>query len=310
MKHNKTVTKIAALLCLLLLALTLASCTPETDIGNNTELSRQFMDHVMADDYDSAYGMVKATVTDADFRPYWQTMQTAVNGAATYELRQIGWNVNRSNGVTTRTTAYQVYLDNDRTILLRTVTRDGIAGIAGIHFSDITDFIRTTDTYVPVMNIVLQCVSVLCLAFTVWMIVDCLRRKLKYKIVWILLIFFGIVFTVTTGKTSGFNFNIGLFFTFSSMVADPALIAVVTKVYLPLGAILYLCLRKKFYVTPETPAPEAASPEDSFAPIAPAEETTANESATEYEPISSEMTEQPNESAIREESTDESGPVV
>ena len=263
MKHSQILTKLTALLCLLLLALTLVSCTPDADIGSNTSLSGQFMDHVMANDFDSAFGMVKATVTDTDFRPYWQTMQTAIRGAETYEMEQIGWKVNRSNGVTTRTTAYQVYLDNDRIILLRTVTRDGIEGIAGIHFSDITEFIRSTDTYVPVLQAVVLVFSLLCMAFTVWMLVDCLRRKMKYKVVWAILIFFGLCFTFTVGETSNFSFNLGLFFQTSSIEADPGLLAVVTKLVIPVGAILYLCLRKKF--TAEPPKPDGEVPADPFA---------------------------------------------
>ncbi|MBQ4112869.1 MAG: hypothetical protein IJD38_08740 [Clostridia bacterium] len=276
MKHSQILTKLTALLCLLLLALTLASCTPDADIGSNTSLSGQFMDHVMANDFDSAFGMVKATVTDTDFRPYWQTMQTAIRGAETYEMEQIGWKVNRSNGVTTRTTAYQVYLDNDRIILLRTVTRDGIEGIAGIHFSDITDFIHTTDSYIPTVRIILYVFSGLCMAFTVWMLVDCLRRKPKHKVLWAILIFLGVCLNFTVGETANFSFNVGLFFQTSSITADPGLISVVTKIVLPVGAILYLCLRKKFEVP--------TKPENPFAPIEQSEEGIPTEAeATDFD---------------------------
>ena len=250
-------------LCLLLLALTLAACTPETDIGNNTALSEQFMDHVMENDYTAAFSMVKATVTDADFRPYWQTMQITVDGAESYELEQIGWKINTANGVTDRTTAYRVYLDNGRTVLLRVMTREGIEGIAGIHFSDITDFLRETDAYVPTVNTVFTVVFVLVLAFTVWMFVDCLRRKTAYKWLWLLLIAFSVTITVTVGETSNFSFNVGLFCQPSTMEADPGLLAVVTKIVIPVGAILYLCLRKKFTIDPKQPDEEV--PADPFA---------------------------------------------
>ena len=253
------------LLAALLLLLTLTACLPDTDIGNNTELAEQFLDHVVANDYDAAYGMVKATVTDPDFRAYWSSIQTAAEGAETYELRQIGWQVNTSNGVTTRTTAYQVYLDNDCIVLLRVVTQDGIEGIAGIHFSDITEFIRSTDTYVPVLQTILLVFSLLCIAFTVWMFVDCLRRKMKYKAVWAILTVFGIALNVTLGESSSFSVNVGLFVQMSQAEVDPGLVAVVTRLVIPVGAILYLCLRKKFTVTPPPPA----EPEDPFAPTSP-----------------------------------------
>ena len=240
----------------LILLATLTSCTPEVDYGDIIKLSDQFMDHVIADDYDSAYGMVKATVTDPDFRAYWATVQTVADGAETYEMKQIGWNLNRSNGVTTRTTAYQAELDNGRTVLLRVVTQDGIEGIAGIHFSDITDFLASTEAFVPTVRVILWVVSALAMAFTVWMLVDCLRRKMKYKVVWAILIFFGLCFTFTVGETSNFSFNVGLFFQTSSIEADPGLLAVVTKLVIPVGAILYLCLRKKFTVDPSKPEGE------------------------------------------------------
>ena len=261
MKHSQILTKLTALLCLLLLALTLVSCTPDADIGSNTSLSGQFMDHVMANDFDSAFGMVKATVTDTDFRPYWQTMQTAIRGAETYEMEQIGWKVNRSNGVTTRTTAYQVYPDNGRTILLRIVTRDDIECIAGVHFSDVTDFLKHTETFVPTVSIILLVVSGLALAFTVWMFVDCLRRKMKYKVLWAIMIFVAFAVTVTTGETSAIHFNVSLSLQINTIVADPSLLAVVTKVAVPVGAILYCCLRKRFTIAPSTPAEESAEPD-------------------------------------------------
>lgn len=279
MKNNTTQAIIRRALPLLLTALVLLaaliSCTPDMDVGNNTELADQFMDHVIADDYDAAYGMVKTTVSDPDFRAYWATVQTVADGAEAYEMKQIGWNLNRSNGVTTRTTAYQAELDNGRTVLLRVVTQDGIAGIAGIHFSDITDFLASTEAFVPTVRVILWVVSALAVAFTVWMLVDCLRRKMKYKVVWAILIFFCLCFTFTVGQTSNFSFNVGLFFQTSSIEADPGLLAVVTKLVIPVGAILYLCLRKKFTVEPSKPEGE-----DLPDPFAPAEADAAAQTET------------------------------
>ena len=279
MKNNSTQKMLRRALPLLMIALvllaTLISCTPDMDIGNNTELADQFMDHVIADDYDAAYGMVKTTVSDPDFRAYWATVQTVADGAEAYEMKQIGWNLNRSNGVTTRTTAYQAELDNGRTVLLRVVTQDGIAGIAGIHFSDITDFLASTEAFVPTVRVILWVVSALAVAFTVWMLVDCLRRKMKYKVVWAILIFFCLCFTFTVGQTSNFSFNVGLFFQTSSIEADPGLLAVVTKLVIPVGAILYLCLRKKFTVEPSKPEGE-----DLPDPFAPAEADAAAQTET------------------------------
>ena len=53
----------------------------------------------------------------------------------------------------------------------------------------------------------------------------------------------------------------------STVQADPGLVAVVTKLVIPVGAILYLCLRKKFTVEPSKP--EGEDLPDPFAPATP-----------------------------------------
>lgn len=260
---KKTIRRALLLLTVALVLLaTLISCSPEVDYSGSIELSDQFMDHVIADDYDSAYGMVKATVTDSDFRAYWNTIRLVAEGAETYTKLPVQRKATRSGGVTTITTAYQVNLDNGRIVLLRVVIRDGIEGIAGIHFSDITDFLASTDTYVPVLQAIVLVFSLLCMAFTIWMFVDCLRRKMKYKHVWALLTVFGIALNLTVGETFSLSFDIGLFVQMSTVQVDPGLVAVVTKLVIPVGAILYLCLRKKFTVEP--PKPDGEVPADPF----------------------------------------------
>ena len=294
MKNNSIQKILRRTLPLLMIALvllaTLISCMPEVDYGDSIELSDQFMDHVIADDYDSAYSLVKATVTDTDFRDYWNTIRLVAEGAETYTKLPVQRNATRSGGVTTITTAYQVDLDNGRIVLLRVVTQDGIEGIAGIHFSDITEFIHTTDTYVPVLQAIVLVFSLLCMAFTIWMFVDCLRRKMKYKVIWAILTVFGIALNLTVGETFSFSFNIGLFVQMSTVQADPGLVAVVTKLVIPVGAILYLCLRKKFTVDPskpegeDLPDPFASAEADAAAqtePPAPAAEADTQEGGEE-----------------------------
>lgn len=258
MQHTRTLTRLGLLFLCLAALLSLCACTADMDVGENTTLSQRFMDYVLADDYDAAYGMVQATVTSGDFRAYWDAMQTVMAGAEAYEIEQIGWHVQRAKGLTTRTTAYQVYPDNGCIVLLRVVTRDDIQGIAGIHFSDITDFIHETNAYIPTVQIILWVISGLCVAFTVWMLIDCARRKIKYKALWLILILFGVAITVTVGQSSNFNFSIGLFSNLWSIDADPGLLAVVTKIVIPLGAILYLCLRKRLTQDAEAAAEAAA----------------------------------------------------
>lgn len=254
MKNRMFWTRAALIALCFLTVLSFASCKADTEVGNNTELSKQFWDHVIADEHDAAYAMIKETATPEEFYDYWEEIQVIVEGATSYEIEQIGWNVNMRNGLKTYTSAYQVYLNNDKIVLFRIVTTDSIDGITGLHVSDATEFVNRTETTVPTLNIVLIVVSVLEIAFVIWMFVDCLRRKIKGKVLWAILIFFGFAVTVTVGERSGINFSIGLMLQTGSVVADPALLAVVTKIVLPVGAIVYFFLRKRLTVTQKSAA--------------------------------------------------------
>ena len=249
--------QIAILLSILMISLIFASCSADMEVGNNTELSEQFLTYVMREDYDAAYTLVKTTVNTTDFSNCWTMIRVLAEGAKTYDVKQIGWNVSAKNGLTTCTTAYEVYFDNGKTMLLQVVTRNDIQGIAGITFSDVTDFLNYTDSFVPFVNILLIVVSILSFAFVIWMFVDCLRRKMKLKVLWAILIFLGIAFTIASGEQTGFKFAIGLMIESNSIVADPSIMSVITKFVVPVGAILYLCLRKRLTVVPNVLADTA-----------------------------------------------------
>ena len=260
MKSTKIVT---ILLCLLLLALTLSACDPDTSrLEAGSALALEFMEYVMANDYDSAYAMVKETVTDEDFRAYWTDIQAVTEGATTYEITLADWDTDTFNGVTDSTVSERVTLDNGRIVLLRVMTRDGIEGIAGIRFSDVTDFLQKFEPVVPKISIALQILHFVFLGFTLWMFVDCLRRKLKYKLVWLILILVTVCLTITVGETSDLAFQVSFWFgrgMMSTVDIELGLIAVVTKLVIPVGALLYLCLRKYFIV--EKPTAEAETPD-------------------------------------------------
>ena len=253
---KKMNTWMRALLCALcvITLLSLISCSADMEIGNNTELAKGFLDSVLKDEYDSAVGMVGETIGENDFQAYWKSIRDVVKDASSYRLKQIGWNINTTNGQTVRTTAYQVNFDNGKTALFRVVTAEGVTGIAGLHFSDITAFQTKAEAIVPAAKVILCILSVLSAGFSIWMFVDCLRRKIKFKVLWAILMFVGVVFSLTLGdKNLGFHMFIGLILKFSSIVADPATQAFEMQLVFPLGAIVYLCLRKRLLLPVPVP---------------------------------------------------------
>jgi hypothetical protein len=238
---------------------------------------------VIQNNRDAAYALVKNAVTSADFDALWMTVRTAAEGATSYETTQIGWRVNVTNGVTTNTTAYQVYFDNGRNALLQVITQDGIEGIARVNFSDTTDFVNNAKTVVPTARLVLFGISVLIFVFTAWMFIDCLRRKMRRKVLWAILIFCGVAFTVTVGQRIGIHFSLGLMLSGYSVIADPSISSIVTKVTIPVGAIVYLCLRRKLTIVPPVPVEEPVTETET------AESPAADEAAQPTEPADSDV---------------------
>ena len=250
MKKTKYWIRALLIVSCLAMLIPLCSCTADMNIGNNTELGDRFIDCLIDNNRNDAYDLMKNTVTPADFNEYWVTILPIAEGAESYEMEQIGWNVSKSNGRTVRVTAYQVNFDNGKNALLRVTTYDDIVGIAGIHISDITEFVTKTGAFVPSARVGLLVLSLLAIAFSVWMLVDCLRRKIKLKVLWVILLFFGTVVTFTFGETGGLHFALGLIFKMNTIVADPAILSVKIQLVVPVGAIVYFILRKRLAVAP------------------------------------------------------------
>ena len=249
----------AVMLCILML-FALTSCNTKEKLEQNRAVGDTFMGHVLGDDYASAYAMVSATVSDGDFSAYWEDIRATASGATSYDMEETEWDIRTADGLTSATVSYRVDLDNGRTALLRVVTREDIEGIAGIHFSDVTDFVASTASYLPIVKIMMQVFTVLALLFMVLMLVDCLRRKMKYKFLWAFLILCGIGVTVTVGDVHASEYFMGLMVEPSSASLDLGRLAVSFRLMIPLGSVLYLFLRKKFFAPAEPPASTQTEP--------------------------------------------------
>ena len=220
-------------------------------------LCERFLGCVIADDYDSAYGMAEGAVSDGDFRAYWQEIRAVAEGAESYEVQNTEWQSGTVGDALYATATYLVYLSNGKTAVLRITARTDYSDIADIHFSDVTDFLANTETTVSVVRVILLVISALSILFAIWMFVDCLRRRMRYKALWAILITFGTTVIVTVGQGFNLHFDVGVILRTATATSDPMLMAVVAKVTIPLGAILYLCLHKKFEVDPGEPADSA-----------------------------------------------------
>ncbi|MBQ3489829.1 MAG: hypothetical protein IJA86_04500 [Clostridia bacterium] len=237
---------------ILSLSLLFTGCTVSEDSEESRSLCETFLDYTIQNDYHAAYGMVSHVASEENFVPLWNEMRKVLQDSKSYELTQKNWYKKWNNGVTTTEVLFEVVTDNGKTCQVTIYTMDGVEGIARLQFLDSTEFVQKTE-FISVVNIFLILFSLLCIAFSVWMLVDCLKRRLNHKILWIILTLFHLGFAITE-SVSSFNFQLKLYFLFpvSQISTHPSALAVTVAVFFPVGAIIYFFMRKRLTVPEQT----------------------------------------------------------
>jgi len=236
----------AKLLCVMLLAallFSLAGC--DGAVPTNAEhkaLCTQFVDALLTDDFDTAYALIQNAVDEEEFSDVFEQMVDYVDGVKTYELKQIGWHVSIKNSVKTSQSVFEMKTDNGKTYTVQVITVSTMEGIAGIHLLDNSEFAEKTSAVGPI-NLVLKIISIIVFLLTLLLLIDCFRSKIRRKVLWAILIAVGLVFSVTIQSGIQFHFNIGVFAFFMGATATAASRSITLSFYLPIGAIVYLCLR-------------------------------------------------------------------
>lgn len=245
-KSSLTPMKVLVILLLAVLLLPILSGCESMLIDNGLHRAEceAFVNALMANDYKAAQAVAPTILTN-DKKSVFDTCRQSFEGATSYELTQTGWNVNTVNGVTTQTAAYQIELDTGKICQLTLQTTENVEGIAFINFRDSSEFIESTKN-VGTVNIVLLAISIVVMAFTVWMLVDAIRRKMTKKALWIILILLSLSLSFTTGpNTVNNSFMVTLFLTPSSYQAVIPNETLTLTVVLPIGSLIYFFLRKK-----------------------------------------------------------------
>lgn len=268
-KSSLTPMKALVVLLLAVLLLPVLSGCESMLIDNGLHRSEceAFVNALMANDYQAAQAVAPTILTN-DQKSVFDTCRQSFEGATSYELTQTGWNVNTVNGVTLQTAAYQIELDTGKICQLTLQTTENVEGIAFINFRDSSEFIESTKN-VGTVNIVLLAISIVVIAFTVWMLVDAIRRKMTKKALWIILILLSLSLSFTTGPhTVNNSFMVTLFLTPSSYQAVIPNETLTLTVVLPIGSLIYFFLRKKLTAQYEAKMAPAAAAAEAAAPAA------------------------------------------
>lgn len=250
--------KIKSLVALLMIACLSAIllCGCSKSLVGNTDLAKEqttsFIDNVLAKKYDDAYALIDNAGSREAFKTVTDYMDSELEGVSSYELKVISWNTTLKDGITTTTVGFEMKTDTGKRFEVSTVLMSNIEGIAGFHIKPVPEIVDT----VSVLKIPLIIISVAVVAFQVWMLVDCIRNKTKLKILWIIIILISIRLSLSLGAGElNFMPSIFLGLSLSGVAVTGATFSV--QVTMPIGAIIYLIMRKKLH-TPVAPptAPE------------------------------------------------------
>lgn len=260
----KTMRKRISLLVLAAaLLLSLAGCGG-IKVEDDPEIRRgveAFLDGLMANDADAAYGAVYSGIGRDEFDTALEQMVLCVEGMADYALELMHYNYSNRNGTVTIQTTYRMTA-GEKSVIVTASRIEGYEGLTGIHVvpEEQTNLRHTgTPGHMAGADAAQWAVLVLGLlvcGFVIWMVVDCCRRKIRRKVLWLLLIILGaMILSFTVSSTSvNFRFNFGLYVQLSSLIrygdGSTRLSLVV-----PVGAIIYFAMRKKLSA-PKQPQPE------------------------------------------------------
>lgn len=263
MKNSKILFRLVAILMTVALLLSFAACNPADIAEENAEvreMTEGMVDAILDNDPTAAYALFPS-LTQAEFDSFFPAARQYFSGVESYTLTMIGVNVNVKNGVTQYTVVYRMET-NTQPYEITASTVSNVEGFYGFHVvseEDSTTRFTGTLTTMKGANVaqwVLLVIGMATYAFVIWALVDCIRRKLKQKWLFILLILLGSVAFLFTVQSSGVNFN----FNFLNILSYTALMvyqnppdALQLRIFVPAGAIVYLCLRHKWTIKDEAP---------------------------------------------------------
>lgn len=226
---------------------------------------------LLTGNYEAAYEPFRNSCAESDFTPAYDQLRQYLAGTEDYELTLLSARIStkKAGGETIKVSSAVYEMDHagKKTVLNISLQENvGVVTFMLTPYED-TDYSSTGTlgrmkgaSLVQWLFLLLNVVS---LAVAAYAIVDCVRRKVEKKVLWILVLLFGFFTVGVTISDSMFRMNFNL----SWITAYSALIrygsgTMVARLMLPVGAIAYfLSNRTKPGETPSREVEEPAETE-------------------------------------------------
>ena len=244
------------ILCILLALCTLCGCSKE-DAEANSRLEAQtrgMLDALMAGDVSLAYDFIKNAATEAEFLPVYEEMRGMLSGVSDYSLRKLGTNREGTEyAVSFLVTANAA--EGERSYAVTAYEKQGVSGMSAFLLQRNEEKIVPTGAITNMkdagaLSWVALVIGGVSWVFTLIAAIDCGRCAKKNKGIMLFLILFGMAsFSFTVFPAFSISLVHGYYAPYTALLYYPAG-DVVAQIFLPLGAIGYFLLRRKF-VHPE-----------------------------------------------------------
>jgi len=266
MKKNRRITIIALVLVLLVLC---AGCDNVLQNMENSQLrstTEAMLDALVAEDYQGAYKLVGHICSQEEFQTAYVQMRQVLGDVKAYELQLLyissGTNITNGQKISTVSSIYKITTSNG--MVVANVRMDDRMGLTAFYLTpyEMTDYyftgtlghMRDADAFQWIL-LLLNGVSV---GLGVYALVDCARKKIKNKVLWIIILIIGFatVGATVTGTSFRMNFNLGWLTAYSALIRYGSG-AVTLRLMLPVGGIVYFCMRRSLLRAPKNaPTPD------------------------------------------------------
>ena len=239
---KQTIRVFAALFALLTL-LCLCSCElPMPKEGEALEdVAEDVIEEILAGDPDAVRSYFSADTDLTDFDAVFAEWQTLLADVRDFELTPVGWRKNIEGGVHSFELTCRVRCAVEGLMLRVTTVEERLAG-----FTFYLEDPEITGGGVLVANIALWTLTGLSVALIVFMVIDCAKRKLNAKPLWLILIPVGhlkLYVSTLQGRFSA-GFHIGTIVPYSELTAYESGVFDL-RIILPVGALVYFFLRSR-----------------------------------------------------------------
>ena len=296
-------TSLILLLCLCALLLFSACQGAKPDLDQKQADVAVLMDSVIANDKNAAVALMEHVpiASQAQLDAFWNELLRIYDGASTYKIKFVSWNTTYSftDQSSLTTVVYQAKADTKACAEFK-LTYDGEDLLRGVNVTDVTE---RSSPVIIIVRVLLILGFAASLALCIWMTVDCVKRPIRFKVLWIILIWVSVILQVSMiGTSFRFNFSFTVIPTWGSLLATVS--SFLLRIPVPVGALIYLAVRKKIKPkaskqSTEVPAEPTTDdlvstlidqPEVTETPVPAKEETASQEDA--QEPKSDEQTEE------------------